>query len=220
MGKKDDTIALPEAITAISAYNNGVYGKTGRKNIDIDNDARQRFSGGLGETLPEIKGQVRFIGQDYGGTANTLAGQLLPARIGQDIYSVRDEYAARISSALPLINIVPDQKLIELLFQPFEQILESPNGKRVWKNWLTWGTKFWHFLNPDAFPILDSRAKKFFSVTTHVNVLQTYREYMEVYRASMMHHQNWFPRLRQIDGGLAWNDVKLWDKVAYEVGAM
>lgn len=219
MGNKDNTITLPEAITAISAYNSGVYKKTGRKNVDIDNDARRRFAGGLAQTPSDIKEQVRFIGQDYGGTAYTLAGQLLPDRIGQAIYSVRSQYAQRASSAIPLISSVTDRKLVEFLFHPFEQILESPNGRSTQKNWLTWGTKFWHFLNPDAFAILDSRARKFFSISTRKNVIDTYCEFLDKFRASMTSHQGWFPRLRQIDGGLAWNDIKLWDKVVYESGA-
>jgi hypothetical protein len=30
-----------------------------------------------------------------------------------------------------------------------------------------WGTKFWYFLNPDAFPIEDSRVDRFFVLRDH-----------------------------------------------------
>ena len=217
MGTNHNTITLPEAIAAISSYNSGVY--KGRRNVDIDNEARQLFLDGLGKTPSQIKDQVRFIGQDYGGTGFTLAGQQLPDRIAQEIYSARDEYAARTSSASPLVGCVPDQELVRFLYHPFEQVFKSPKGKRTFNNWLTWGTKFWHFLNPETFPMRDSRAKRFFSVTDRSNPIQTYCEYLEIFRASMISHQGWFPRLRQVDDGQAWNDVKLWDKVAYEAGA-
>jgi hypothetical protein len=86
------------------------------------------------------------------------------------------------------------------------------------KNWQVWGTKFWHFLNPDAFPIEDSRVDKFF-VLTDLNSVDKYLKFLNRFREFALSHQEWLAQLRQVDGGLAWCDNKLWDKMCYGLGS-
>ncbi|MGH7616112.1 MAG: hypothetical protein ACREPM_02675 [Gemmatimonadaceae bacterium] len=103
------------------------------------------------------------------------------------------------------------RRTIEELYQPF---MKEIHGK---KNWLTWATKFWHFLNPSAFPIQDSRVDSFFSLSAPDPVTK-YERLVSELEAFNDQHAQWLPRLRSIDAGHAWNDVKLWDKVFYAIG--
>ena len=87
------------------------------------------------------------------------------------------------------------------------------HGKSKWQ---TWAAKFWHFLNPDAFPVEDSRVDKFFGLV-QTNSSQKYVTLLGRFREFDLAHQSWLPQLRKVDSGHAWCDNKLWDKVCYGV---
>jgi hypothetical protein len=60
------------------------------------------------------------------------------------------QYIRTARSTRPILIEIANRSAIEILYRPFMQ--EPLYGK---SNWLVRGTKFWHVLNPDAFPILD-----------------------------------------------------------------
>jgi hypothetical protein len=76
---------------------------------------------------------------------------------------------------------------------------------------------FWHFLNPDAFPIADRRVKDFFDLGRPKNSVDLYLDVMKKFREFSLSHEDWIPSLRQVDkfSCPAWNDNKLWDKMCY-----
>jgi hypothetical protein len=98
-----------------------------------------------------------------------------------------------------------------VLYTPFVKEL---HGKR---NWLTWASKFWHFLNVETFPMEDSTVDTFFKLQTQTVSLDKYENLLRRYRSFADAHRGWLPRLREIDGGQAWSDIKLWDKVCYGI---
>lgn len=218
MGNTYQTVTLVDAISAIQEYNEEIYGKSGRKNVEIDAEGKALFKSGLGVTEDAIGRQVKWIGKDYGGTANTLASIKLPGLIAADIYRVRDVYSRQISALSPLIKKTPRWEEIRTLYRPFEQVLRSPQGKRTWKDWITWATKFWHFLNPEVFSIMDSRARRFYQIRSGSAPGDAYAELLERCRWLLINRQDWLPKLRSADGSHAWSDIKLFDKVAYELG--
>jgi hypothetical protein len=208
------TIALEVAGHAIKAYNDGTYGCL--KNPDLDRQARDMFADGLGSTSGKILRQVEFIGREYGGVAGRPSAIKLAPAIAHDIFENRTEYEQAANSASPILSQIPSRDTIKLLYRPFVKPLIDKNN-RVSSNWLVWATKFWHFLNPDAFPIEDSRVDKFF-VLTGLNSVDKYLKFLNRFREFALSHQEWLPHLRQVDGGLAWCDNKLWDKMCYGLG--
>jgi hypothetical protein len=203
------TITLDRAGVAVKVYNEGMYGCL--KNPDLDERARVMFKDGLGSTRDEILRQVDFIGRDYGGAAGFKAAYALAPDIASDIAANHQKYEHAALSALPVLTGLPSQEIIEILYDPFVKPL---HGK---SNWQVWATKFWHFLNPSAFPIEDSRVDKFF-VLTDLNSVSKYMKFLGRFREFVLSHQEWLPDLRQVDGdvdGERCSDNKLWDKMCY-----
>lgn len=202
------TITLDTAIRAVKAYNSGWY--RGEPNLELDRRAQQTFSGGLACTLDGVYEQVRFIGDDYGGVAGFPAALSLAPMIAQDIYINLDAYGNRAKAAPALIQTPSTKDTIEFLLDPFDKPL---HGKRIW---LTWASKFWHFLNPNAFPIGDSRVCRFFGIQSWSNSSHKYAEgIMENFRKFAVEHEAWLEPLFEEDGGHSWSEIKLWDKVFY-----
>jgi hypothetical protein len=200
-------ITLETAQEAVRAYNDGCYWG-GVKNPELDRQALALFEGGLGCTAEQVYEQVRFIGIDYGG-AGFKAPRDLVQTIRDDIWAVRDHYNTVAKAAPPVLQGPPPDSDIECLLAPFRKEF---HGKR---NWLVWAAKFWHFLNHDAFPILDSRVDDFFHTRGQS---QSARKYIFVcgrFRNFVMSHAEWRSVLRKADGDLACCNNKLWDKVFY-----
>jgi hypothetical protein len=204
-----ETITLEAAGRAINAYNDEK--NRGLANPDIDRQARELFADGLGSTSDEIQRQVDFIGDVYGGAAGFNAALRLVPDIARDIFANREQYEQAALSALPIMSQLPSLDAIETLYRPFVQPLFGRS------NWQVWGTKFWHFLNPEAFPIEDSRVNRFFGINDP-NSVDKYLKFLGRFREFALSHQDWLPHLRQVDGGLAWCDNKLWDKMCYGLG--
>lgn len=210
MNVKWNTVTLDQCIEAIRKYNSA----TGKQGIQLDVKARELFRNGLGQTVEVIQKQVRFIGYDYGGAAGfRLAVTELPPKIANYIFSVRDEYVKAATKTQPLVKEIPDRNCIKFLYKAFQFPVNNKN------NWLVWGTKFWHFLNLNAFPIDDRRARYFFDIKDNKNRIDEYCDFITRFREFLIAHQGWEPKLWEVDGRLAWSNIKLWDKVAYEHGA-
>jgi len=207
------TVTLETARQGVRAYNDLKWIENGaiRCNADIDREARDMFAERLGRTEHKILQQVQFIGRDYGGVAGFPSAVGVAPDIAADIYKSRPEYEQAAYSARPLLYEIPSREAIETLYRPF---VKPIHGK---SNWLVWATKFWHFLNPDAFPIEDSRVHIFF-VINQPNSVDKYLSFCNRFRGFALSHQEWLPELRQVDGGTAWCDNKLWDKVCYGLG--
>lgn len=206
------TITLDRACLAVKVYNEGLYGVL--KNADLDDRGRDMFANGLGSTLETVERQVEFIGRDYGGAAGFKAAYALIPAIARDIFSNRDQYEQAAVSALPILQQIPSRNTIEILYRPFVKPL---HGKI---NWQVWATKFWHFLNPNAFPIEDSRVDKFFLLNDS-NSVDKYLRFLNKFRDFALTHADWLPHLRTIDGHADKEpcpDNKLWDKMCYGLG--
>jgi hypothetical protein len=210
-----DALTKEQAVAAIKAYNQGLD-RNHRKNIDVDSDARRAFHTGLGASLDEIEKQARFIGDDYGGVAGMPKALELSGRIAQTILDKRDSFLAAAQNNAPLKDKIPDRRSIETLFAPFQQELKLKRGSR--RNWLVWATKFWHFLNVDTFPIMDSFVADFTGLSSQANSVDKYMKVMRRLRAFIVVRDSWLPAMRSADNGYAWSDLKLWDKVIYQIG--
>jgi hypothetical protein len=221
-----ETLKLNHAIDAVKNYNSGSY--NGISNTKLDGLARAAFADGLAPTLDGIEKQVRFIGQPaksgtpgYGGFAGFGKARELVPSVAQDICAAKT-YGECAKAAHPLCSVTSSVATIAYLLKPFEKPL---CGKLVW---LTWASKFWHFLNPEAFPIRDTRVATFFdlkgdrSAGNYVEFLERFKEYT----VDDQEHYRWVESLREADKEHrcaddevhAWCDNKLWDKVFFEIG--
>lgn len=206
-----ENVTQSDAERAVRLYNEGFYAKGGAKNVEVDRRARQIFADGLGATVERITTQLRFVGKNYGGVAGFPAALTLAPSIAKDIHAGRAGYLESITTLRPLRDEVASRPTLDFLYTPFVKEL---HGKR---NWLTWATKFWHFLNVDAFPMADSTVDRFFHLHNQSVSLDKYEKLLSRYRSFIGEREDWLPPLRAADGGLAWSDVKLWDKVCYGV---
>lgn len=101
----------------------------------------------------------------------------------------------------PLCPRVADRATIELLYRPFLKPLIDKNGRET-SNWLVWAAKFWHHLNPPAFPIEDSRVDDFFMLNNRSASVDKYLDLLNRFRRFVVLHQDWLQHLRQADGGV------------------
>lgn len=218
-----ETVTLDRACKAVKVYNEGLYGCI--KNPDLDERAHDMFADGLGSTLGKIERQVMFIGDDYGGVAGRPAALKLAPDIGREIFQNRESYERAASSALPIVFKAADRGAIEILYRPFVRPLVDKNGRET-SNWLVWAAKFWHHLNPLAFPIEDRRVDDFFVLTGDSASVDKYMKLLDRFRTFVLSHLDWLPRLRQADGGVdgevdgvpVCSDNKLLDKMIYGLG--
>jgi hypothetical protein len=209
------TVTLDRACRAVDVYNRGLDGH-GVPKEDLDIRAHRMFAHGLGVTKNEIERQVHFIGKDYGGVAGFPSAITLAPAIAHDIYNMREEYGRVASSALPLLSEIANRSTIEILYSPFVKPL---HGKC---NWKVWAAKFWHHLNPGAFPIRDSRVDAFLMFPGS-NPIDEYIQFLTRFRDFVLSHKSWLPDLRRADGGVdgevdgapVCSDNKLWDKMCY-----
>jgi hypothetical protein len=205
------TVTLEKAKQAINAYNDGSYGCL--KNPEVDRQAREMFENGLGDTEQMILRQVDFIGRNYGGAAGFKAAYALSPEIAHDIFIGRAEYERVAISAVPVHSHIADLAAIQTLYRPFVKPL---HGKQ---NWQVWATKFWHFLNPEAFPIEDRFVNHFFELN-EANSAALYLKFLSRFRDFAISHNSWLPELHHVDGGLSWCDNKIWDKMCYGLGVL
>jgi hypothetical protein len=202
---------LRDAEDAVRRYNAGHYAKAGLPNIALDELAQGLFANGLGTTLERLTNQVTFIGKEYGGVAAFPVALTLAPAMARDVFATRSSYDLTVCGVPPLRQAPASRATLQVLYAPFVREL---HGK---KNWLTWASKFWHFLNADAFPIEDSTVDKFFRLYNLSVSLDKYEQLLKQHAHFSVAHEEWLPRLRAVDGGHAWNDVKLWDKAFYGI---
>jgi hypothetical protein len=204
-----ETVTLEQATRAIGIYNRGEY--RGVRSVHLDERAAALFAGGLSSTLPGILGQITFVGRDYGGVAGFPAALELAPAIANDILAVRDSYAAAAATAPDVMSESTPHSTLTALYSPF---VRPFHGKRRWH---VWATKFWHFLNPLAFPMEDSRVDKFYRLFNKSHSVDKYEDLLRLHREFTSERAEWVPRLRKAERRIMSCDSKLWDKVYYGV---
>jgi hypothetical protein len=75
-----------------------------------------------------------------------------------------------------------------------------------------------HFVNPNAFPIQDSRVNQCFNLASMSNSPKKYHDLIILFRKFLIERKIWLPVLRDVDQRNSWSDLKLLDKVFYIIG--
>jgi hypothetical protein len=198
------------ATGAVRDYNAGVY--RGRRNVDVDRMAYERFRGGLPDDRGALIDLVRFVGEEYGGAQRRFLqhGYVEEARlIVGNLEPSLDQWRATADAARQLIEAIPDEAMLGHLFGPFVGT----------KRWPVWTSKTLHFIRPNAFPILDSRAKIALGMRNLGSSPRDYRRYCACFRAVLLENRDVIAAARVADGGESPSDLKLLDKILYQLGA-
>ncbi len=197
------------AIDAVRAYNAGAY--RGRPNLEIDRIAYQRFRAGFPDDEPSLIEMIRFVGEDYGGAQRRFLPHSFreeAALIVAKLRPVLDQWREAVVAARPLAEHVPDEAMLAFLLAPFVGT----------KRWPVWASKTLHFLRPDAFPILDSRAKKALNMASLGSSPRDYHRYCSAIQDVLVANHEALDQAREIDAGASPSNLKLLDKVLYQLG--
>jgi hypothetical protein len=143
--------------------------------------------------------QDRFLAHDIGAEASLISRNLHPV-IGQWLKAVTD--------AKPLIDEVPDESTTAFLFSAFTAT----------KQWGVWASKTLHFLRPDVFPILDSRARKALGLNLGSSS-RDYDRFTSCFRDVLLLNSEALAAARVADAGESPTDVKLLDKILFQIGS-
>ena len=198
-----------DAIQAVREYNRGLY--RGRSNIDLDREAYGRFRKGLSNDLEQLTDQIAFVGEKYGGAQerflphNTRAEAALIAR---NLHRVMGQWLMAVTGAKPLIRDVPDESTLDSLFSPFTGTMR----------WGVWASKTLHFLRPDVFPILDSNAKKPLGLRHLGGTSRDYHQFCFCLRHVLLDNSDAMAAARTADAGESPSDLKLLDKILFQLG--
>ena|SRR2546422_551549 len=197
------------AVRAVRAYNRGRY--RGRLNVDIDRDGYERFRHGLSADTAALIEQLRFVGEDYGGAQARFIphgyhdeAALMVTRLAPG----RQELSTIVNGLPPLSAAAPNPGVLARLFAPFV----------VTKRWGVWASKTLHFLRPASFPVLDSRAKKALGVASLGSSAADYHRFCLRFREALSDNVQALLAARTADDGESPSDLKLLDKILYEVG--
>ena len=202
-------ISTKDAVQAIRDYNAGSY--RGRPNIELDSEAYKTFRNGLSNDLEQLIDQIAFVGKEYGGAQE----RFLPtgirteaALIANNVHRVIGQWLNAVTNAKPLIEEVPDESTLGFVFSPFAAT----------KSWGVWASKTLHFLRPDAFPILDSNAKKVLGLKTLGGSSRDYHHFCSCFRDALLANCESLAAARIEDSGESPTDLKLMDKILYQIG--
>ena len=194
---------------AVRRYNSGSY--RGRSNIDIDRAAYARFNGDIPTDPVSLVDAIRFVGDEYGGAQRRFLPHSYTAEaalIASHLIPVLAEWRAAVAAAVPLREGSISEHTASLLLAPFHGT----------KRWPVWATKTLHFIRPDAFPILDSRAKIALGMKNLASTARDYARFSDVLRQLLLSNDDILNAARSADSGASPSDVKLLDKILYELG--
>ena len=196
------------ATCAVRLYNAGAY--RGRPNLVLDQMAYDRFRNGLPDDELALVDMIRFVGEEYGGAQR----RFLPhdyrdeaALIVANLLPVLNQWRTTVVDARPLTENLADIPTLDYLLAPFEGT----------KRWVVWATKTLHFLRPDAFPILDSRARKALGLKEG-NTSRYYQKFCTAFRCSLLRNRESINAARVIDDGASPTNLKLLDKILFQLG--
>jgi len=202
-------IPVEIAIQAIREYNAGCY--KGRRNIDLDHEGYELFQGGLSDDENEQVEQLRFVAEEYGAVQQRFLPHSIvdEARlVAKNLAPILDEWGAKVAQSRPLRYHSPDEGVLELLLRPFTAT----------KRWPVWAAKVLHFLRPDVFPILDSRAECALGISPASNPVSRYARFCSTFREVLLANEHALACAREVDKGNSPSDLKLLDKILFEMG--
>lgn len=183
----------------------------GRPNVEIDCEGRKLFQQGLASNKGELIKQLHWIACDYAGVMGQGNPIVLCEKIARNILH-DSSYRQDINELSPLVQQCPSASDVERLFGPFQ--VKYGTGRK----WMTLASKFWHFLRPDVFAPMDSRAKTFFDLKG--NDPCEYRKLLKIIHDILKGCQEEIDlaAMKAADGAHYLGDIKMIDKVAYVLG--
>ena len=200
-------ISPQEAAQCIREYNGSFY--RGRSNTVLDRKAYSFFRGGLSQDVSRLVEQITFVGEEYGAAQERFGSVGKEAvLIASNLRPIFDKWVRVVAEAKPLIHGILDQATLDFLFSPFVGT----------KQWPVWASKTLHFLRPDVFPILDSNAKKPLGLKNLVNSSHGYRQFCSVFLDVLLANAEALVAARSADAGESPTDLKLMDKILFELG--
>lgn len=200
-------ISPDDAAEYVREYNLSSY--RGRSNTALDREAYALFRGGISRDAPRMIEQIAFVGEQYGGAQERFGSiQAEAALLASNLHPILDEWLKVAREAKPLCERVPDQVTLDFLFSPFAGT----------KQWPVWASKTLHFVRPDVFPILDSNAKKPLGMKNLVNSSVGYRQFCSSFRDVLLANRDALTSARTADGDESPTDLKLLDKILFELG--
>ncbi len=191
------------------SYNTGFY--RGHPNLDLDARGYKLFAGGLPDEPEALVEMIRFVGEDYGGAQKRFLNGQEFRQVSEDIarnFSASPGLARAsqlIKSVDPIETIIPPESVVADLFRPF----------RTDKHWPVWASKFLHFLRPDTFPILDSRAESALDLRRRTPYDRYYVEFMSKFRETMRDNKDTLASLHSLEDFVSPHIVKVLDKILY-----
>jgi len=175
----------------------------------LDREGYTLFGDGLLRDAGRLTDQIAFVGEKYGGAQERFGGiRNEAALIVRNLLPMLEKWLRVATEAAPLIQAVPDRETLALLFSPFVGT----------KQWPVWASKTLHFVRPDAFPILDSNAKKPLGRTNLANSSHSYCQFCSVFRDVLLTNGEALASARAADNGESPTDLKLLDKILFQLG--
>ena len=197
-----------EAVRSVREYNADFY--KGCRNIQLDREGYDLFRNGLSADLGRLIDQLTFVGDRYGAAQQRFMPhpiRIEAASIATKLIRVLDDWNRIVMRAKPLIEEVPSEASLAFLFSPFDCA----------SLWAVWASKTLHFLQPDAFPILDSKAKKALGLNLGTSS-RDYHTFCSQIRRVLLANGASLAAARIEDKAQSPTDVKLLDKILYQLG--
>ena len=204
----DLKIDLGDAVRRVRKYNADFY--KGCQNIQLDREGYDLFRNGLSADLGRLVDQLAFVGDRYGGAQRQWMPHEISteaALIANKLSPVLDHWSRIVMRAKPLIEEVPSEASLAFLFSPFNCTCQ----------WAVWASKTLHFLRADAFPILDSKAKKALSLNLGTSS-RDYHTFCSQIRRVLLANPASLAAARVEDKAQSPADIKLLDKILYQLG--
>jgi hypothetical protein len=204
-------IDIAAAIAACKAYNVGSY--RGKANLQLDRWAYQLFRSGLATDLGALVEQLRFVAEDYGGAMGVYLDPPYDyegeaRRVALHLSPEVEAWNRIALAAEPLTDGAPGLDALRFLLGCF----------RGSKRWPVWASKTLHFVRPDAFPILDSRAKGALGVADTDNSAESYERYCDRVRQALLSNADVIAAVRILPESNWLPDLKLLDNILFELG--
>lgn len=203
------SIASPLATRAVRMYNSGTY--RGRRNVELDRDGYSMCANGFPANREGVVAFLTFVGREYGGAQRRFLPHDWDQESGQladNVLRDFDRWVDVASSQADLIVAAPTRKAIAVLLDPF----------RGTKRWPAWASKVLHFAWPRVYPVLDSRARLAVGAKYLSPHDRDYHEFCLLIRSVLLANPVAIQAAREVDGRNSPSDIKLLDKILYQVG--
>jgi hypothetical protein len=196
------------SVQCIREYNAGIY--RGRRNIEIDREAYDRFRNGLSQEFYGLVDQLAFVADQYGGIQRRFLPHDIRAEaklVADKLTGVQDRWVSQVMESKPFSEAVPSEETLSFLLAPFNCTMQ----------WAVWASKTLHFMRPHVFPILDSKSEKAMGLALGRSAYDYYRFCLS-FRDVLLRNSESLAAARIEDKGLSPSDIKLLDKILYQIG--